>query len=556
MRKTVIALVSCTVILLIGYAGYRGYKVWKRDHMMSLARQFAAKSDARNTLLCLQQVLRSNPRHLEGARMMAQLMDAARSPSALLWRSRVVEISPHSMDDRLALAETALKFRDYPSATNALEGIDAPGKKTAAYHNIAGAVALAAGQVTQAEEHFQEAARLEPSNLAPQMNLAVVRLHGTNDLDVAEARIMLQRLRTNPTNAALRCQALRELATDALRNRQTDAALALTKDLMAETNSVFTDDLLRLQVLHKSKNAKFNPALAAFQRQAGTNSAKIYELATWQMANTGPADALAWLQSLPKDIQINQPVALLEAQCLAMLGDWKGLQASLDKQNWAELEFLRLAYDTLALRSQNLDEGAKAQWALALNASNSQKSSLLMLFRFAAQWKWQSEGEDILWTVVNRYPAERWAFQALSQALFAGGRTRPLMQLYSQELKRTPSDLNLKNNVAMTALLLDASELKPHDLAREVHEKAPTNSAFASTYAFSLYLQGKSADALKVMQQLKPADIDKTSTAGYYGLILKATGDTAKARFYLDWAAKGQLLPEERKLFERAKAGV
>jgi Flp pilus assembly protein TadD len=130
------------------------------------------------------------------------------------------------------------------------------------------------------------------------------------------------------------------------------------------------------------------------------------------------------------------------------------------------------------------------------------------------------------------------------------------MQLSSQELKRAPSNLIAKNNLAMTALLLDAQELKPHDLARDVYQQAPTNSSFAATYAFSLYLQGKTAEALKVMRQLAPQDLESPSIAGYYGLILKATGSGAKARVYLDSTSKGLLLPEERKLFAQARAGT
>ena len=139
MRKLIIIFLCCTVVLLAGYAGYRGYKVWKQNRMMNLAHTFAAKGDDRNVLLCVQQVLRSNPQNVEACRLMAQISEAGRSPVALLWRSRVVELNPRSMDDRLALAQSAMMFRDYMVATNALEGVDAAGKKTAAYHNVAGA---------------------------------------------------------------------------------------------------------------------------------------------------------------------------------------------------------------------------------------------------------------------------------------------------------------------------------------------------------------------------------------------------------------------------------
>ena len=107
-----------------------------------------------------------------------------------------------------------------------------------------------------------------------------------------------------------------------------------------------------------------------------------------------------------------------------------------------------------------------------------------------------------------------------------------------------------------TALLLDANELRPHDLAREVYQKVPTNASFVSTYAFSLHIQGKDPEALKVIEQLKPEELARPSIAGYYGLILKGTGDRKKAKIYLELASKSKLLPEEQRLFEKAKMDI
>ena len=542
--------------MLTGYVGYRSYNVWKCSHLMSLAHQFLAKADGRNALLCVQRVLRSDPHNLDATRVMAQLTEAARSPSALLWRTRVVELNPHSLDDRLALAQTALMMRDHATATNALGGVDQAGQSTVAYHNVAGAVAAAANQSALAEAQFLEAAMLDPQNQSVQLNLAVVRLHGTNLAAITEARDSLKQLSSYATNSFLRCQALRELAFDALRHRQGDQALGLSKQLLQETNSTFKDRLLRLDVLQATQPAGFRPALTAFEREAGSDPGKIYELATWQMTKSSPQDALTWLRTLPSNTQTNQSVELLVADCCTMLRDWRGLQSSIARQNWAELEFARHAFLSRALRGQELTDSAKAEWEQALKAANGQKGSLVMLLRLAAQWNWQSEGEDILWTIINRYPGEQWAIQTLGQAMYAGGRTRSLMQLYSQESKRVPSDLSAKNNLAMTGLLLDAQEIKPYDLAREVYQKSPTNASYVSTYAFSLYLQGKNAEALKVIKTLKPQELQDPSIAGYYGLILKATGDRARARAYLDWTVKARLLPEEKKLFDNAKAGL
>ena len=556
MRKIFIIIFCCIAVLLGGYVGYRSYSVWKRSHLMGLAHQFLAKADGRNALLCVQQVLRSDPHNLDATRVMAQLTEAARSPSALLWWSRVVELSPHSLDDRLALAHTAMVMRDYATATNALGGVDQAGRNTVAYHNVAGAVAAGANQTALAEAQFMEAARLDPQNQSVQLNLAVVRLHGSNLPALTQARDSLKQLGSNATNSFLRCQALRELAFDALRHRQGDEALLLSKQLLQETNSTFKDRLLRLDVLQEVQTAGFKPALTAFQHEAGDDPGKIYELATWQMAKASPQDALTWLRTLPSNTQTNQSVELLVAECCTMLQDWRGLQSSIERQNWAELEFVRHAFLSRALRSQGLADSSKVEWEQALKAANGQKGSLVMLLRLAAAWNWQTEGEDILLTIVNRYPGEQWAMQSLSRAMYAGGRTRSLMQLFSQESKRVPSDLSMKNNLAMTALLLGAQELKPYDLARQVYQQSPTNASYVSTYAFSLYRQGKNAEALKVMKTLSPGELQNPSVAGYYGLILKATGDRAKARAYLAWTAKAQLLPEEKILFDQARAGL
>ena len=554
MRKLIIIFLCCIIALLAGYASYRGYKVWKQNRMLNLARAFAAKGDNRNVLLCLRQVLSSNPRNLEAARMMAGVLEASHSPAALLYRARVVELAPKSLEDRLALAHTAMFFGDYMVATNALEGVDRAGKKTAAFHNIAGAVAAAANLRADAEAHFSEASRLDPTNPVPQLNLAVVRLHDTNAAALADARATLTRI--SVSSPTLRCQALRELVLDSLRFRQTNDALTLSKNLVQQTNSTFSDKLLRLDVLRGAQSAEFKPALANCQRESGTNEAEIHELTMWQMARIGPAETLTWLQTLPMSLQTNQPVALFAAECYATLRNWPGLQNSLNQQDWAELDFLRHAFLARALRGQDMTAAAATEWEQALKIAKGQKSSLVMLLRLAAQWGWESEGEDILWTIVNQFPGEKWAFSALNQALFLSGRTQSLLMLYSQEIKRSPTDVGTKNNLAMAALLLDAQELKPHELAREVYNKVPTNAAYVSTYALSLHLQNKDAEALKVIERLKPQELQNPANAGYYGLILKATGDRAKARIYLDDAAKGHLLPEEKKLFDQARAGL
>lgn len=560
MRKLVIVLSGCLVVLLTGYVGYRGYQVWKQNHDLTLAREFLGRGDIGNARLCLEQILHGNARNVDACRLMANLAEVSRSPSTLLWRQRVLELEPKSPADRLSLVQSAILFKDYQLAANTLSATPDSDRNSSDYHDLAGTVALMGGNLNEAEAHFSEAIRLDPSNPVPQINLAVARLHGSNALDLADARISLQRVIVTSTNTTLCSQARRELIMDAMRFNDLNTALTVSQVLVAQTNSPFTDKLLRLDVLKKADGPDFETTLVTYQREAATNSAKLYDLANWQMVDLSPTFTLRWLQSLPAETQTNQPAALLAAQCRMQMSDWRGLQSTLESQNWREpegdLEFMRHALMARALREQGLNESSTSEWSVALQCASDQKISQIELFRLAAAWQWHTQAEQLLWTMVKRYPEEKWADLVLAQALIAWHRTNSLMQLYNILHQRQPSDLAVENNLAMTALLLGAQENRPNDLAQDVYQRSLTNSDYASTYGFSLYLQGKNAAALTVMQKLSPQDLNNPSIAGYYGLILKANGHPSEAKAYLNRAFSAHLLPEEQALFQQALASL
>jgi tetratricopeptide (TPR) repeat protein len=483
---------------------------------------------------------------------MAQLADTTKSPSAVLWRSRVVELDPKSTEDRLALVRTAMTARDLNVATNALAQITDSGKTSAAYQNLAGMLAVATGQFEEAKAYFSEAARLEANNPTPQLNLAVIQLKGTNQAEISQAREVLASLTQNNTNKNVRLQALRELTMDALRTRSGDAALTHSAQLLADTNSVFGDHLLRLQVLDSFDRSAVPEKLRLVEREAQEKENKIVELANWKLPKVGPEKTLEWLETLPADYGTNKSVNLLRAECRTALQRWQELSDTLASQNWDELEFLRYAFRSRALRGLNLHAASKAEWELALKASFYHRQALSMLLRVAGQWNWINEGEEVLWAIVNRFPTEKWAVMTLARTLQMDGQTRPLHELCKLESSRSPKVLPWKNNMIMLSLLLNATESNPYQEAENLYKVAGTNATFASTYAFSLWHQGKHQQALEVMQKLSQRDLETESIAGYYGLVLTSNGDTNRARSYFGWALKSQLLPEERKLFTDA----
>src|SRR5437870_2307201 len=112
-KLLVIVAVLGVIVLVGGYVGYRGYASARQHRLIKQARAFLAESDQRKALLTLQRALKYNPKDVEACRLMGDLAEANRSPGALIWRSKVVDLNPHSTDDRFALAQSALMLRDY-----------------------------------------------------------------------------------------------------------------------------------------------------------------------------------------------------------------------------------------------------------------------------------------------------------------------------------------------------------------------------------------------------------------------------------------------------------
>jgi hypothetical protein len=267
-------------------------------------------------------------------------------------------------------------------------------------------------------------------------------------------------------------------------------------------------------------------------------------------------EGLAWLQTLPATVHSNILINLVEADIYVMNENWAALRTNLEIENWLDLDCLRLACRAVALKRLGFTGSAKNEWQAALKATGHRRYLLSQLLNMMGKWHCPDEQEDVLWAIATHYPDETLIMESLSDRLYIEGKTSSLMALYKIEVEHDSHDLISKNNLAMTALLLESWDVRPYELSREVYRAGPTNVDFASTYAYSLLLQRKSADSLKVMEKLTPDQLESPNAAAYYGIILKASGNASKARKYLDIAEKARLLPEEQNLIKKAKSQI
>jgi predicted Zn-dependent protease len=530
------------------YGAYRGYTQWRQARLLRQTREHLAKGDLRQAVLTSRQAIQNAPNDLPTCRLMAEVAERANSPVSVYYRQRLVELQPEATTNRVTLAKTALAFADYRAADLALKGVPETERRNFEFQMAAALLCLPTGYPAQAEEHLLAAMQLAPTNIVAPLKLAALRLQASDTNRQQQARALLLALRTN---SAAKADALRMLTEDAGRTGQGAAALGYAGEL-TKYSEEFRDSLLRLQVVHRFQRDDYSAALVELKARAKANALQAYELAQWLRTSGQADDAEAWLKLVPEIVRQQLPLAPLYAGALDKEADWAGLETFVRGQNWGRREALRLLFAARALRGRGNQLAASVEWRKAIKAADKDLPLLRDLLDIASAWNWETEVDELLWQIVNGWPKDQPAFVTLHTRLAKAGNTSGLRTLYARASQATPENLALKNNLAMTSLLLDARDKVGHQLARELYAAEPANPIVVSTYAFSLHLQKQPAEALAAFAKLKPEQLIEPNVAAYYGLVLVANGRAAEAGKFLQAARQAKLLPEETALLARA----
>jgi len=390
--------------------GRKTYKLAKAKRCVACAILSFQQKDLPDTARWLQSAIQADPSSLQATRMTAELLETMGSPKAIGWRIRAAQLEPANMTIRLDWAKTALRLHELKSAQDALSGLDDQARATARYHKVAGALEWALGKTAEAQQHYQEATRLEPENPSNILNLATSDLISTNETVLLAARSALQRL---ATNSPLAIQALRQLALEASKRKALAEAVDYTKQLVTNSSATIGDKLDYLNLLHKMRNTDADSWLAALKQLATNSSADAFALGRWLARNEGPTNALQWLLGLPEAIQTEQPVPIVITECQVAVKDWAGLAGTVADEDWGGAEMLRLALLSLAERSLGQEEEALSLWRQAKRESARHLDKLYALTQLTGAWGWAAEQQAILAEIVSEFPHEKGAVDRL-----------------------------------------------------------------------------------------------------------------------------------------------
>jgi tetratricopeptide (TPR) repeat protein len=216
---------------------------------------------------------------------------------------------------------------------------------------------------------------------------------------------------------------------------------------------------------------------------------------------------------------------------------------------------LRLAVQSHALHHLTPGDRASMEsqtaWSAALKATKTRPDELAAIAQLAEGWGYADEAAEAWWIIANGNENAKEALTALQRLYKSKQNSHGLLRVAKRALELNPADLIAANNCTSLSLLL-TGDSAARRLATRLHRENPANAIFSTTYAFALFTEGKTNDALKAMETLKEAQLRHPAVAAYYFVMLVENGNMERAHLFLSAANKAQLLPEEQELLTAA----
>jgi hypothetical protein len=553
-----LAIVFFLGAFLVTY-GSKLYENWRENRLLGRASALLQEGKLSNAAQITREILWRHPDSLPALSILADTAEKQNLEEAVSWRERIARLRPNDADSQLNYASAALRFGQLNVTREALNRVSPGDRDTAAFHVVAGWLARAEGNFAEQEEQFAVAVNKQPTNDLYQFNLAALQIRSKDTEKKKNARDTLERL---GKIAPYRTGALRALLNDAVERNDLNDADNFAQQLQMSPDVTFGDYLLCLNFYRKLDEKKFRPLLERVKPFAARNASDLAELTEWMNQNGLAGDVVKWIDDLPAAQLSSPPASLAVADAYATVKNWSRLRRWTRTGNWGDAEYLRLAFQAIAvghLRSGNdstANSGFETLWQSADDLSKDEPEREVTLARLATKWRLENQAEE-LWLRVEENPSmRREALDNLRQLYRANNETIKLYEILERLHESSPNEAPITAELARLGLTLDQNTERSHQLAKEAYDRAPNEINCAVTYAFSLHRLGRNAEALAIIESLPPDQLHDPHAAIYVALIMIEASQLDGANEYVAAAENGKLYPEEKKLLKEAKTGL
>jgi hypothetical protein len=528
--------------------------------LLDNARQSLGHGDARAAYLLAHEALNRKPDNPDAIDLMAQISHQTHSPAEIHWCAQWAALNPGDPARQVRLAEAALRYGETFTAQHALDAVPPRGRNSQ-YHQAAASLEIAEGQLDKALDELEASVRANPGDGAAQLRLDKLRLLAPQPEVRALAREGLVGL---TSDNKLRLEANRALLNEARSQGRFADAKGLAKTIRDLPEATLTDRLEYLEELGRGvdKDAgeddagavHFTNELLTLEAAAKLDASSILALGAWLNDHQRAAECRTWIEELPEASRDLPAAKIVAADAETHLQDWAHLQKLVASDHWGRLEYLRLAFQARAeceLKGAG-SPGSAAPWQQARLAAGNDRDQIQTLAGIVESWGWTHESEELWWKLADDEAAPLGALQHLASLCRKSGETEELLRVTERIYRLDPGDMIARNNLAQLRMLLGRDSLETQRISRENAAQYPADWAFNSTYAYSLHLQGRDREGIDLLLHLPGEPQRDPQIAAYLGVLYAATGQTARARPFLELAAAADLLPEESKLVRAA----
>ena len=545
------AIVALLLIVFFGTYGSKIYSGWRESRLLKRATAMLQEKKYSAANRYAREVLEHHRDSLPAFYILAESSEKQNSEETVSWRAQIARLQSDNIDSQLNLASAALRFGQIDLARKTLEAVAPRAQNMPSFHVVAGWLAYAEGNAAEQEQQFAIALKQDPKNDLYKFNLAALQIH-SQDLDkIAQARAILERLTQSPE---FRTGALRALLNDAVDRKDLQDADRYAQQLQMSPEVGFGDYLLCLNFYRKLDAKKFDALLEKVKPVAARNSYDLGMLMDWMNENGMSAEVLKWMDKLPPATTGKAPAAIAISAAFAEQKNWSRLRRWTRSESWGEeSDYLRLAYQAFAAR-QSRQSSADAEfqtlWRAAIHAANDQPERDIKLARLASKWNLPSESEE-LWLRLSRTPpTRREALDALYKLYRANNDLKKLYDVLQHLHETSPNEVGITANLARLGLNIEQNTKQAQTLAKEAYDHAPDDPICALTYAFSLYVQGRTSEGLEILQKIPPEALHDPHAAVYVAVLLLDLNRNDDAKEFIQLAKKGPIYAEEKRLLE------
>jgi predicted Zn-dependent protease len=559
--RIVIIITLSAITLLLGAIAFsyssKLYFDWRQARLLHRATALVQEGKLSKAAEIAHELLARNPDSLPALHVLAETAEKQNLEQAISWRQQIARLLPKDLDSELNLASAALRFGKLDIARQALEGVPPTDRDRAAFHVVSGWLARAEGNFAEQEEQFAAAVEKEPKNDLYQFNLAALQIHSRDPQKSAKARDTLQRL---SKLADYRTGAVRALLNDAVTRSDLVAADNFAQQLQMSPEVTFGDYLLCLKLYRKLDEKKFRVLLDRVKPFAARDPTDLASLIDWMNQNGLAGDVVKWIEKLAA-AQLSSPLtSIAVADAYATTKNWSRLKRWTRTATWGESEFLRFAYQGVAIqKSRSRNAGTsntefEALWRNAVRLAAEQTERLLAIARLASKWELETQSEELWWRLSETPPTQREALENLRKLYRETNETAKLYDVLQRLHESSPTEAPITADLARLGLNLGQETERSHQLAKQAYDRAPKEINCAVTYAFSLSRLGRNGEAIAIIQSLPTEQLHDAHAAVYVALLFAEANQSEAANDYIAAADDEQIYPEERQLLGEVRS--